>query len=445
MSRGKTEYLSISNYREIQPTDLEDFFRAVGAVNSDERIPGLLSSTNSAVALRTLRLVCGGRHPWPYNETFLDSYLTPQKPDKLAKSHAESVRKVAEGQMDDSTRALAAAVYSELLGKNGSPLQKRLLTESRPNVRAVAVAVLARSRDVDAIPRLNDAVVGISNAWMSCIIIKEMYEWREPRLVPAIITFLENGDYAGQIGDDVHIPALKAKGALYAFTGLWFPFVVKPSLEAWGQVRDIRDLAQRTRRFYELLPHNPFPIQAEVIGTGTTNAVCRVKNVSAFPVTLTKLPTSLSQGWVSGVSGYQLGSRTAAEFIELLPGKATDFPIVLSSSFLRGEPGTRKLQLEYQNNGRSANLNAWIGSIAVAFGKEWKEERKLENIEELWPNGNLRAKGRNVNSQRVGSWEFFNQEGDRIKTIDYSRGGSAECNPDHPDNKGAGKKPTKAH
>ena len=35
----------------------------------------------------------------------------------------------------------------------------------------------------------------------------------------------------------------------------------------------------------------------------------------------------------------------------------------------------------------------------------------------------------------------FNEEGDRIRIVDYPGGGEAGCNPEHPSNKGAGKTP----
>ncbi len=74
------------------------------------------------------------------------------------------------------------------------------------------------------------------------------------------------------------------------------------------------------------------------------------------------------------------------------------------------------------------------------FGAGWTEQRKIEKVEEKWPNGNLKAVGETVNGKRIGNWEFFNENGDRTQTIDYTGGGSAVCNPEHPDNKGAGKR-----
>lgn len=66
---------------------------------------------------------------------------------------------------------------------------------------------------------------------------------------------------------------------------------------------------------------------------------------------------------------------------------------------------------------------------------------QIETVEETWPNGNLKATGKTVNGKRSGEWNFFDKDGDRIRIIHYaSNKGSAECNPGHPTNKGAGKR-----
>ena len=84
-------------------------------------------------------------------------------------------------------------------------------------------------------------------------------------------------------------------------------------------------------------------------------------------------------------------------------------------------------------------MKAWIGAVQVEFGPKWKGQRKLEIVEEKWPNGNFQTKGLTMNGEKYGEWHYFNEDGDRIKSVDYSRGGTATRNPEHPDNKGAGK------
>jgi antitoxin component YwqK of YwqJK toxin-antitoxin module len=80
-----------------------------------------------------------------------------------------------------------------------------------------------------------------------------------------------------------------------------------------------------------------------------------------------------------------------------------------------------------------------MGSVKVEPGTEWKEQRIVESVVEKWPNGNIKAKGQKVNGKAYGKWEYFSEEGDRTKTVEYNRGVTMEHYPDHPDNKGAGK------
>ena len=76
--------------------------------------------------------------------------------------------------------------------------------------------------------------------------------------------------------------------------------------------------------------------------------------------------------------------------------------------------------------------------VKAAFGQGWKEpERKRQKVEEKWPNGNFKVVGQTMNGQKCGKWEYYSEAGDRIRIVDYE-GGTAECNPEHPDNKGAG-------
>jgi len=115
--------------------------------------------------------------------------------------------------------------------------------------------------------------------------------------------------------------------------------------------------------------------------------------------------------------------------------------VTLDNNFLISEPKGRSLKLDYIDNGSSVGVNAWIGYLEVKFGSNWKEERRIEKVEELWPNGNLKVTGQTVNGQKDGEWQYFNEDGDRIRIIYYnSNRGSAECNPNHPNNKGAGKR-----
>lgn len=114
----------------------------------------------------------------------------------------------------------------------------------------------------------------------------------------------------------------------------------------------------------------------------------------------------------------------------------------LDQFFLIADPGTRSLKISYQDNGDSSGLNAWIGTFEVKRGPHWKEKRETKQFEETWPNGNLKATGMTVNGHKAGEWNYFNEKGDRIRVVYHGESrGTATCNPEHPDNKGAGKRP----
>ena len=63
---------------------------------------------------------------------------------------------------------------------------------------------------------------------------------------------------------------------------------------------------------------------------------------------------------------------------------------------------------------------------------------KIEKVEEPWPNGNLKMRGQKTNGLKTGDWQYFNEAGDLIRT--ESLGTVTKHNPEHPNNKGLGKK-----
>lgn len=125
----------------------------------------------------------------------------------------------------------------------------------------------------------------------------------------------------------------------------------------------------------------------------------------------------------------------------LAPGEWTEFEVVLRSDFLLAEPPDRKLNLMYtaDRSGLHVPPPTWMGWLSVQFGELWKEVRRLEDMEERWPGGNVKATGQTMNGQKYGEWHYFNEEGDRIKIVNYTEPvGTAECDPNSPENKGAG-------
>jgi hypothetical protein len=440
----RSDYLSIDNYRAVQPLTMEDYFQRLSSRNPEQDVPELLFSDKMEVVQRVLRYVCGGVSPSLDPDEFSARYLEPRNPGKLLKEQANSVRKVVEQTKIQQVREPALVAYWKLVGSAGIEFTRDLLRDENPSLRAAAVVLLARQRDAHSLQAITDAVDGVRDGQHACGVIKALVGWGDTGLVPALISFLRNGESAGFYGDDLFIPALKAKEALYSITGHYFAFDVDASRRAWETAQNIADREERKRRLDALQPNDPSPLRAELIGDGTTNAAVWVENNSQEKVVISRYPAWGEQKWPGGVAGCRFGKAARhenPEFVTLAPAGSTEVSISLLESYLLAEPGTRKLTLAYTDNGSSKGVNAWIGLVNVQFGAAWNEQRNTVKVEEKWPNGNLKAVGQTVNGKRFGDWEFFNENGDRTEIIGYTGGhGSAVCNPEHPDNKGAGKR-----
>jgi hypothetical protein len=456
---------------------LEPYFAAIGSDNRDNEVPKLLISDDPIVLRRTLLFICGGIWPWPNEpDEFERMYSTPAKRGNVLIDQVEAVREVVQRDVED-VRALAASVYAELAGKKAIEFMRTLLHDQDAAVRATAIGVLASHRDEASIDTMTVAAAGVDDGWTACKVIESLSPWDDQRLVPILITFLQNDSLAYQYGDDLGIPALKARTAIAQLTGHWFPYDVARSLKAWREVESVADHVRRKELLQKLLPGSRFPIVAELIGaprrqadrraddSGPDSDACdsaksdllaevestdvrvtvRLRNVSNSDLAIAKLPAWYEQSWPAGVSSRGLGVSEVEiakeDFVHLTPAGTVTFELSLDGSLLLAEPNSRKLSLTYRNNGNGVGVNAWIGVLEAEFGEEWKEERRLEKVEERWPNGNLKAVGQTVNGQQYGEWNYFNEEGDRVRIVDYSGGGGeAACNPEHPANKGAGKK-----
>ena len=432
--KDKTNYLGISYYRSIQPLALKTYFSALASAQPDKEVPKLLASDTSEVVRRALRYVCGGIWPWPYDADFEVKYLNVKKQRKALRSATKAVASVIERKKLNDVRPQALTVYAELEGRRCVPLVRSVLTDENPEVRAMAIAILAHLRDGGSVEHINQVVDGTDDSYTSITIVRAIADWGEPRLVPSLVAFLENGKRQGE-------PAQSARDALHSITGHWFPFDVESSRQAWAEVSGIKDTKKRKQQLASLLPCDPSPLKAELIGNGTSNALIRVTNKSAKDVTITRSPSWISLRSASGVSdtGFVTEPERAKEdFVVLRSGEFITFDSKLLGRFHSGP--SPEVKVAFWNSGRPWHLKAWMGWVTVEPGTNWKEERKLENVEQRWPNGNFKAKGQKLNGKEYGKWEYFNEEGDRIKTVNYTIGGTAECNPDHPDNKGAGRR-----
>jgi len=458
------EYLSISNYRSIQPLVLENYFRALKSPQPEVEVPKLLSPERPVEANRVLRYLSGGIWPWPFGPDphGFSSYTNPDTRGPLLKSEADRVWKIV-GSATAQARPPTLSVYAELAGEDGIIRVRTLLDDKDPEVRGIAIGILARHHDLESLDRLEQAAGGVDHGWLACKVIAELSSWGHEGVVPSLITWLQNNDFAYQYGDDLGIPALKARQALKQITGHWFPFNVEQSAKAWSQASLMSDQAQRGALLAKLIPGEEYPLLAELVGEpvhndpkaaepptgkgypdGEVTVTIRLQNISPLPVTISRVPSTVSIRWPAGVSGGSISPKhvTSETYVTLEPAESLEFTAHLDESFLLAEPDDRSLKISFRDNGNSAGVNAWIGTLEVMPGSEWKELRVVKTVEELWPNGNLKATGKTVNGYKMGEWNYFNEEGDRTKVAHYlTGGGTATCNPKHPANRGAGKRP----
>jgi hypothetical protein len=454
----KDEFLTVTNYRDIQPVEFKDFYLALGSDNAQAEVPKLLAADKPEVAQRVLRYLCGGVSPWPYDDDHWP-FDKPEKRGTLLRAEAGRVWSYLQSDAEDE-RGYAAAVYVELAGKDGVANVRTLLDDADPDVRGIAIAALTRERDEVSLGRFAKAAQGDIGASVACQLIKELAGWPDERVVPALIGFLQNDAFAYDYGDDVGVPALKAQQALLAITGHEFPFDVETAEKAWQQAAPIGDKTERKQVLEKLAPGDHAPIAAAAVGLPSKELTkqlketrdsldpeqyviaIRLRNVSPRPVTILKSPSGIVQSWPAGSAGgvNPWSDGEEPEFVTLKPNESIQLDVIVWQAFLIAEPASRHMTLTYLASGKREGLKAWLGRIDVEFGADWKYRRELKQVKETWNNGNLKVTGTTVNGVKFGEWNFYSEGGDRIKIVSYGTGhGTTTCNPDHPDNKGAGK------
>ena len=457
----KDGYLTAKNYREVQPLELKVLYVALGGRDAQTEVPKLLAADKPIVARRVLLFMCGGMWPQPYGNDCI--YDKPEKRGDLLRGAANRVWAFLR-TAGPSERGLAASVYAELAGKEGLAKMHTLLDDNEPNMRGIAVCVLAAYRDEASLDRFAKATQGLQDGVIACQVIKALAAWKDERAVPALIGFLQSDEFAYQDGYDIGIPALKAWQALTEITGHQFPFDVEASQKAWQDARSIHDKSARKRLLEQLAPGGGTPLVAAAVGLpakelsgalkdwygplgeGEVVIKVRFRNVSSRPVTILKYPTQVESQSPAGCKDYgSLGAASPGkieklEFVTIQPDRDLAIEAIVDEGFLIADPATRRLRISYLSNGHRQNVKAWIGNIDVDFGSDWKYAREVKHVEEFWKSGNLKATGKTVNGVKLDEWNYFNEQGDRIRVEYPGTGrGTAICNPDYPTNKGAGK------
>jgi hypothetical protein len=277
-------------------------------------------------------------------------------------------------------------------------------------VRGVAIGVLARYRDAASLADIQTAMLGVNDGLLACKLIEQFSSWRDERTVPLLIACLQNSSFVYQYGDDVGIPALKARQALRTITGHWFPFDVRRSMSAWQQAQQIQDKLKRKELLNKLIADVEFPLVAELVGTPsckdfkaekkpvvkspqklasvddpvdaeqTVVATVRLRNITNEFVVVAKCPLGVEMPYEGGCSSYGTCSpaeKPAADhFATIAPGGVLEFQVKLLERFLVADPKTRRLRLSYYNNGNDVGVNAWIGALEVRLdvGKALKKQ-----------------------------------------------------------------------
>ncbi len=200
---------------------------------------------------------------------------------------------------------------------------------------------------------------------MACRLVELLSQWEAPHAVPALIEFLQNDDFAYQVGDDMGIPALKAKAALRELTGNDFPLDVEASRNAWRKVKAVGYRGERARQLARLLAHDPRPLAGELISDKKGSAVI-VWNPSKQPVVVMKTSSGVAYEWTDGIGGGPNDHRPVKkdEFTTLAPGDS--LRVDVKSEWVDRSRLTR-LTVYFQCNGNDIGLKAWIGKVVLNF------------------------------------------------------------------------------
>jgi hypothetical protein len=360
----RTLYLSLDSDCGVQPLALEPFYRVLLSETPDQRVSEFLNAESPDVVFRALAYINGGATPWPFQEWHpWWPEVRPGKPRRLAQL-ASAVGKVL-GRKEANLRSYAAAVYAELAGQQSVPRLRPLLADPDPEVRAVAVGVLARNRDSGSVESFIQAVVGIKQADLGCEVVGALAGWGDPRVVPALINFLQNDAYGGSFGEDIRIPALKAQAALHRITGCRFSPDVRASQKAWANARRFPSARQRAQSLRDALGDAADPLRASAEKTQREVRI-KVTNRSRRTIYLTRRPLDTEVRWDRGGSGGPGGPGEVTgrgSFLRLAPSQSVRWGCPVPEPFMGSRATLRQVTLLYARHGHEFGVNAWMGLV----------------------------------------------------------------------------------
>ena len=362
----KKTYYHLTNYRAIQPRNLESYFKAVAAREPRKEVPTLLSSNDPEVLRHVLRYISGDVLPWPYEPAEWERLYSNDKRGNPLKDQAAAVRDLINRDVPE-IRPLAVAVYADLAGKDGVPNMRLLLKDKDPQIRAVAAGALARMKDTLSIPVMSDAVRGLKEPHLSCKIVHELSAWGVLELAPALISFLENDSCWGRYGREVGSPAVQAREALYQIANCWFPYDVTQSLQAWSRTPNGTDPDKRRKELRKLLPETHCPLAAEFSGS-VDDGFVKITNTSLEKVAITRYPAWVdanAPGLWSGAGTDYKEPTAATDFVLLQPGESTRVKLSFGDHFKGVGPEQLELSLFYSDLATRFGLPGWIGWVDV--------------------------------------------------------------------------------
>jgi hypothetical protein len=366
---NQTDYLELGFFRAVQPLALEPYFAALRANELEQRLPQLLETRNDVIIVRTLKTLCGGLLPWPYEDR-LQPYeygnVISDERLKAIQRVTEIVRPVIEQWQEPEARRAATAVYALGAGKDSVPLMRRLLENKDPELRAIAIGTLAANDDVASAESMAAAIRDDRRAILAQKVIQRLAAWKRTDVsAPILMNFLQS-----DAGAEIHyrldtIPAVLAQRALRALTaldaadpesGVLFPFHVERSLAAWRDAATIADARGRRDRLRELLPDQRDPIDFIAKRVGP-EYVLVVTNRSSRPLTLLRSPTSFLLHGRTMLGSWERRADNA-EFVTMAPGESLEVPCP-------EDPSTATIQLGYGLLPADRHQEGWLGIVVA--------------------------------------------------------------------------------
>ncbi len=379
------EYLFVESYQGVRSDTVEPYFVALRSKEPQVEVPKLLASPDSEVVELALDWLCGGEIPDPNFEDDLPLRPTPNPsfPSRLRPEDFGAVDALLKHE-DEDIRGQAVCVVGTLEGKAGIPKLRRLLTDADPNLRAMAVMMLAALDDRESGEAISTAIRGIDDDIDR--VICALAAWKNPGSVPAIIGYLEDDDDGGWHSAELAPRCVLARAALKQITGHTFPLDVDVATRVWRLASKLPDAKRREEFLTRMLREEPAPLAARLVRDGDGFSIT-VTNTSPRPIHLPKTPESIEESYElrladGSISESRIGGGEfdwseitgKDSFVELEPGASTSFPYAveegknlgLSREFFQAGPASRKVILSYERNGHEFGLKGWIGRVEAS-------------------------------------------------------------------------------